>query len=483
MSGSSRSRILIEGAEENNLRDVTLGLPSGLTAIVGVSGSGKSSLAFDTLYHEARRRFLETLSLGSPWLRMRPARVRAIRGLGPAVAVAQNVLNRNPNSTVASATGIHPFLRVLYARFADHRCPDCGAETRTTSTEGQVATLRALSAGADGESIEVLAPLVRGAEGSHGRLLGWLRDVVGPDDLEVDGGRWDGRSLDPARRHDISVKVATVERTADAATVRRAIGAVDDLGVAQTLLRVDGTDRWLSRASLCPGCGRPFREPQPEDFRHRGEDWLAAHRLGGLSLPELLRLDVRAAKQAFGGLTSLGLPKLPVDHVVRRLDALEAVGLGYLTLDRASPSLSRGEAQRLRISLLLANPVEDLLHVLDEPTIGIDEHQVGGLLGQLARLRGPVVMVEHDRAAVARADQVVELGPGAGGDGGRVVFEGVPADLWRASTASGRRFAGRTARPTARQSAVESAPDGWLSVDRATANNLAGIDVSFPTGR
>src|SRR5919109_1861839 len=228
MTADQPMRLEIEGAAEHNLRDVDVAFGDGLTAVVGVSGSGKSSLVDDVVYHEARRRLLASLSLASPLSRMLPARVRRIRGLTPAVALGQDSVIRNPNSTVASATGIHPFLRVLYARFADHRCPDCGAETRTTSTEGQVATLRALSAGADGESIEVLAPLVRGAEGSHGRLLGWLRDVVGPDDLEVDGGRWDGRSLDPARRHDISVKVATVERTADAATVRRAIGAVDD---------------------------------------------------------------------------------------------------------------------------------------------------------------------------------------------------------------------------------------------------------------
>jgi excinuclease ABC subunit A len=115
--------VRVEGAAENNLRDVDVAFGGGITAVVGVSGSGKSSLVFDTLYHEARRRFLETLSLGSPALRMRPARVRDIVGLGPAVAVGQNVVNRNPHSTVATAAGVHPFLRVLYARFAERLCP------------------------------------------------------------------------------------------------------------------------------------------------------------------------------------------------------------------------------------------------------------------------------------------------------------------------------------------------------------------------
>src|SRR5690606_24213091 len=115
----------------------------------------KSSLAFDTLYHESRRRFLETLSLGSPALRLRPARVRDIQGLSPAVAVGQNTVNRNPNSTVATATGIHPYLRVLYARFAERSCPHCGEAATLASPDTQLATLRELAAAGP---VEVIAP-------------------------------------------------------------------------------------------------------------------------------------------------------------------------------------------------------------------------------------------------------------------------------------------------------------------------------------
>src|SRR5437588_864244 len=113
-----RNRLItVSGATQNNLRDIDVEIGPGLTAVVGVSGSGKSTLAFDTIHHEARRRFLETLSLGSPWHRMPPARVRKITGLGPAVSVEQNTLNRNPLSTLATSAGLHPFLRILFARF------------------------------------------------------------------------------------------------------------------------------------------------------------------------------------------------------------------------------------------------------------------------------------------------------------------------------------------------------------------------------
>ena len=119
--------IAIRGARQHNLKDISLDIGPGLTVVTGVSGSGKTSLVFDTLYHEARRRFLEIYSLGSASARLAPANVDAITGLGPAVAVGQNLLNRNPNSTLATASGLHPFLRLLYAHFGERTCPACGA--------------------------------------------------------------------------------------------------------------------------------------------------------------------------------------------------------------------------------------------------------------------------------------------------------------------------------------------------------------------
>ena len=220
--------------------------------------------------------------------------------------------------------------------------------------------------------------------------------------------------------------MATLPRNADVATIRRAVDEVAALGCSG-LVAVAGDRRWsMTRAPLCPGCGLAFRPLRPTDFHDGDPAETAAYRLAGGSFDELLGLDVAAAARAIGTWQLPAGAARAVDQVARRLAALDAVGLGYVRLDRPSPTLSRGEAQRLRIALLLANPIEDLLHVLDEPTIGLDPGQMSGILAQVAKLRGPVVMVEHDRWAVAAADHVVELGPGAGEGGGSVVFEGPP---------------------------------------------------------
>jgi excinuclease ABC subunit A len=136
-------RILrVQGAAEHNLREVDVSFGPGLTAVVGVSGSGKSSLAFDVVYSEAHRRFVEALALGGTRTRVPAAQVRRIDGLGPAVAVAQNVLNRNPASTVASSVGLHPFLRILYSRFAEVECPRCHVPVRALTSEERLTTAR-----------------------------------------------------------------------------------------------------------------------------------------------------------------------------------------------------------------------------------------------------------------------------------------------------------------------------------------------------
>jgi excinuclease ABC subunit A len=464
------------GAAEHNLRDVDVAFGPGLTAIVGVSGSGKSSLAFDVVYSEARRRFVDSLGLDRPGGGIAPARVRHIEGLGPAVAVAQNVLNRNPSSTLATSVGLHPFLRILYARFADVTCPRCVVPVRSVSREERLAL--ALDMLDTHDVLDVEVAVVRALRGSHARLLAGLRGQF--DGVTIDGRPWSAKTssrvpkLDADEPHDIVVRVATLEAGMSAAAVRATLERADELGVQE--VRLGSTP--VLREPICPSCGGWVRPLEPSAFRRDGVD-TSSHRIAGLTLPELMALSVGEVLAFVEELPASLRAQRVQDELLRRLRALETLGIGHLALDRPMPTLSRGEAQRTRLAVIFAGRLEDLLHVLDEPTIGLHHTDRKRLLDAVASLPGPVLMVEHDPVAVAMADDVVEIGPAGGSAGGRLVFQGTPAALWRADTASGRGFsaAARTLRSTRREIGAER-----IRITGANLRNLRGVDCEIPLG-
>ncbi|MGW7680167.1 hypothetical protein ACWGID_05470 [Kribbella sp. NPDC054772] len=471
-TGRGRRRFLdVYGAAEHNLRDVDVSFGPGLTAVVGVSGSGKSSLAFDVVHAEAHRRFVETLALGGNSARVPAAQVRRIDGLGPAVAVAQNVLNRNPASTLATSVGLHPFLRILYSRFAEVQCPRCDVPIRALSAEERLTT--ALDLLAQRDELDVEVAIVRGLTGSHARLLAGIRGQFAH--VSVDGREWAaGRAprLDPALPHDVVVRVATLRSDQSAAEVRAMLEHADALGRPEVLL--GGTP--VLRAPICPRCGAWVRPLAPSAFR--GDHDTSSHRIAGVTFQELMGRPVTEALEFVEQLPLGSRARRVQDELLRRLRPLEQLGLGYVALDRSMPTLSRGEAQRTRLAVVLSGRLEDLLHVLDEPTIGLHHSDLSRLLDAVVALPGPVLMVEHDPLAVAMADDVVEIGPGGGDAGGRLVFQGPPAELWRADTASGRSFATGARQQRSRRP---------LSADRiriagATLRNLRDVDCEIPLG-
>lgn len=488
--------ISIKGASEHNLKKIDAHIGDGLTVVTGVSGSGKTSLVFDTLYHEARRRLYDIIATGRPGNRqhqLTPAKVEAITGLGPAVLVGQNVLNRNPLSTLASASGLHPFFRLLFTNYGTRHCHKCGAALKVRTDNEIVELLQEL---AEKNTHQVYVPLIRNIRGSHRTLLRQLTEQFGNDNLQVDGHTWQQQMLDPSDTHDIEVILGDVKTGASSVVVREIIKKAATLGSHAIIARNKESDITLANAPVCTSCGTWFSNLETKYFHMAcpycsGKGCSQCLNSGlhpeaiyvqweGLRFPELLSKTVQDTQNLFVSAVLPSTARRLHKEITVRLNALERVGLGYIALNRPSPTLSRGESQRVRLAVVLANRIEDMLHILDEPTIGLHPADVARLLPAFRELAGPVVYVEHDRIAAAMADQVIDLGPGAGTEGGQIVFAGTPQELWSADTSTGQYFSLENQVTTPEQ---RGNPEKFISIRGATRHNLKDIDVEIPVGR
>lgn len=482
----------VTGARQNNLQNVVVHIPGDrLTVVTGVSGSGKSSLVFDTIYHEARRRFLEIFSLGSS-IKLAPASVETISGLGPAIAVGQNLLNRNPLSTLATASGLHPFLRLLYSHFGSQYCPQCGTEL-SILTEDEIVDI--LLKRARESPVTVVAPLLYNVQGSHKTLLQLLTDEFG-DHVMIDGHHWKPGTLNPQTPHTIEIEIASLSKNLTATQARETVKKAFALGSTAVIIRSPEKEEILSRAPICVNCGYWFHAVEPKHFhtvcphcQGKGctsclntglHPQAAAVKWKGFRLPELLALSVDEARTLFESNEFPDTAQRLYTEIVTRLQALQTVGLGYITLDRPSPTVSRGEAQRVRLAVALTSRLEDMLHILDEPTIGQHPYDVQNLVPAFRELSGPVIFVEHDRMAAAHADYAVDLGPGAGIQGGKIVFTGTPQEFWKADTPTGQYFSFREKVALPRH---RTKPIKFLTIRKAHFRNLKDIDVPIPLSR
>ncbi len=522
----SRSRrrtaevIAVRGARQHNLQNLDVDIPRDqLVVITGPSGSGKSTLAYDILFAEGQRRYMECLSAyARQFVTQLPrADVDATRGLPPTVAIEQRVSRGGRQSTVATATEIHGFLRLLYARAATPTCPDCHKTIRPRSRR---TIAEHIVRDYDGRTATVLAPVVMDRKGIHRELLERLvRQDLG--EARIDGvvqPLEPTPRLDRYREHRIEAVVGRlkVERTAAG---RRELKALIEraLALGKGTLRVASGRRALATFSeklTCPACARALDEPDPRLFsfnsplgrcrRCKGageddgqtpctacngsrlQDDALAYRFAKRSIGEVLAMTVGEAHRFFERL-KIGGRQAPVVvplvlEMRRRLEFLEGVGLSYLGLDRAATSLSGGEAQRIRLAAQLGSNVRGVCYVLDEPTIGLHPHDQAELLRSLRSLRdrgNTVLVVEHDAPTIRAADWVIDLGPAAGAAGGRIVAEGPVAAIARATDSPTGTWLRR--RPAAPQD--RKRPDhGRIVVEGASAHNLRAVDVTFPIG-
>lgn len=496
--------IEIRGARVHNLRDVDVDIPlNRLTVITGVSGSGKSSLAFDTLAAEGQRRYVESFSATARQHldRLEKPDADRIDHLPPAVGLRQNSITRSPRATVATVTEIDDLLRVLLSRTGTIRCPDCCVNVQRHTAESVAAWI---SKQPDGQRFQVAFPLELAADGSVEAILhelqetGFTRAVCLSSDSgePVTGQTRDVSSLDEQAESASGVEwLIVVDRLVSGqATSQRLTESLescflngDDRCVvlwqvetdADETVAIDGRPWRLSRFSArleCDQCGRLFPQPEPRllSFRSplgacrncQGTGALADRQVCSDCDGSRLRSEARAVgltlempshagESRFYGISLLSaltvddvqvwLESLPdrltpeqrpvtselIPELTTRLNYLQSVGLGYVQLNRALNSLSRGEAQRVAMTGILGSRLVNTLFVLDEPSAGLHPRDVGHIVRLVQDLRdspNTVVVVEHEPDFAEAADYQLDIGPGAGREGGLVVFAGSRAD-------------------------------------------------------
>ncbi|MBI2807896.1 MAG: ATP-binding cassette domain-containing protein [Planctomycetes bacterium] len=528
--------IKILGARTHNLQALSVFLPRNrLTVITGPSGSGKSSLAFDTLYAEGRRRYLETLRGDQRALfhQLQPPDVDAIEGLPPVVCVSQRTAQARPRSTLATVTEIHDHLRLLWARFGNPHCPDCKLPIRKhTLTEIVRATLAQ-----EGRKIFVLAPLVQDQPGEHREHFQYIRQT-GFLRARVDGVLMEIRDtprIEPRKPHTIELIVdRLIVKTTIEERLRESLAAASQHGHGRIVISDIETGDWnddvYSTTFACMRCqatvpdleprGFSFNNPHgacprctglgliaetgatPNDLETEDDEVEAtgpgvvcpecggarlnraarAVRFVDRGLHEVTALSVDAAADFFGRLTDVHAHKaqsLLVSEMLRRLQFLQQVGLGYLTLDRPAQTLSGGEAQRARLATHLGGGLLGVCYILDEPTLGLHPRDTQRLIDALRGLQArgnTVVVVEHDESVMRQADWLIDIGPGAGKHGGRLMASGPPGPSPSASE-------GRDGRQSQEALRWRSGPDArCIALHAARHHNLKNIDVAFPLG-
>jgi len=531
-----KNKIIIKNARLHNLKNVSLAIPKNqLVVLTGVSGSGKSTLAFDTLHKEGQRQYLE--SMGMVTDNFNKPEVDSIQGLSPSISIDQHLTNRSPRSTVGTATEVYTYLRVLFARIGQRPCPTCGSvipptydasenwddevdegdNSETCSHCGTAVYTLSMSHFSFNKPMGA-CPTCTGLGVTNDASLSLLLD----ESLSVlDGGvvRWDkheiaryqkalqvgathfGLTFDPAqpikeldavqrdfflygvhnprfRRHfrDIEppetaangrfegVVTNLLRRYSENAANAAYREKIEKLLITQTCSDCDGT-RLRPESRTVTIAGKSIVEAAEMSFGDVAA-WLetVANVVGeeGFAIVEPILIDLR-----------------------ERIRRLVDVGVGYLTLARSSPSLSAGEAQRLRLAALLGSGLTGVLYVLDEPTTGLhprDTERLLKVIKQIRDLGNTVIVIEHDIDIFRHADTIIDVGPGGGRNGGHIVSAGTPAEVAaNPESATGGYLSGRLTIPVPAKKRIGHGKH--LVIYGARQHNLKNVTVSLPLGK
>jgi excinuclease ABC subunit A len=516
--------IELKGAREHNLQDLNLTLPHNqLVVLTGVSGSGKSTLAFDILFAEGQRRYLESLA---PYVRQymkileRPD-VDFVTGLAPTVAIEQRISHASRRSTVATLTEIYHFLRLLYSKLGTQHCPGCG---RPLAAQTRAAIVEQIRSRYGRRPAKVLSLKVLGRKGFHKEVLERAMKK-GFTEARIDGRLTRltaGMALRRYYEHTIELVTGSLPSRDLEALITRSL---DEGGGHISVIDRSGREEVFSLHGICPACGIGLEPLDPRLFSFNSkqgacpacsglgviiaeeEDEEAAEspwcrKCGGSRLkPQALAVRVdgrsiwdlvqRPAAEVASIVRGFKFParRRPVaepivSEILARLALLNQLGLSYLSLGRSGNTLSGGEAQRVRLAAQLGSNLTGVCYILDEPTIGLhprDNHVLVDALKTLRDRGNTILVVEHDEETIRAADTLIDLGPGAGREGGRVVATGTLSDIQAAPlSVTGALIDGGRRRITSRLRPWRDRPA--IRVAGAAANNLRNIDVDFPLG-
>lgn len=559
---------MLRGVRVHNLQSVDLDLPlHRLIVITGVSGAGKSSLAFDTLYAEGQRRYIESFSTYERQFleRLEPPDADRIDHIPAAIAIRRKSGSPSRRATIASATEIYEYLRLLYTHAGTIICPDCRREVRSASP----ATIaRVINSWPSGTRFQVCFPIPGATTAEIPAQLktfqeaGFKRFVLSGktltaqelatafESLQKSAGV-PGSSLNDqilvvvdrlvtgstsSERLTDSLELAFQNGDGRCAILIRGSMKDDGDGDAPSSILLDGEpwSEWqFNNRLVCAGCQREFLEPEPRLFSFnsplgacpechgtgmssadpskpcpachntRLQPQALAVRVAGKNIAEFCQLTAAEALQFCGQIPvvlspeQLALTRSILSQISSRLVSFCEVRLNYLTLDRPLQTLSSGEAGRLGLIAALGSNLVNMLYVFDEPTNGLHPRDTETLIKAVLRLRdlgNTVVVVEHDATFIRSADQLVDLGPGAGAAGGRIVFQGLPSEIENcAESVTGAYLAGRLGNQSRSEDTRARPPQPplrkggksvgvLLRMEGVQHHNLRGLDVEFPLG-
>ena len=501
----SHDLIRVQGARENNLKDVSVEIPKRrLTVFTGVSGSGKSSLVFGTIAADSQRLINETYSAFLQGFMPTVGRpeVDVLEGLTTAIIVDQERMGANSRSTVGTATDANAMLRVLFSRLGKPHIGSSNAFSFNVPSVRGAGTIAIDRAGAKGgKKVEKRTFSITGGMCPRCEGMGTVNDIdlsqlyddtksLNQGALTIPGYTAEGwhvrifaaAGLDPDKpirkytkqerqiflyKEAAKVKVEKMNLTYEGLVPRIQKSFLSkDVEAMQPHIRA-----FVERAvtfATCPECGGT-----------RLSEAARSSRIKKVNIAEACAMQINDLAEWVRGLNKPSVAPL-LATLQRTLDSFVEIGLGYLSLDRPSGTLSGGEAQRTKMIRHLGSSLTDVTYVFDEPTIGLHPHDIQRMNGLLLRLRdkgNTVLVVEHKPETIALADHVIDLGPGAGTAGGEVVFQGTVEGLRASGTLTGRHLSDRASlKPSVRT------PSGVMKVRGARAHNLKNVDVDIPLG-